>query len=580
MTISAASHRLAGIQIPLPIVAARRSRPGNRMRRPDRAAWRPPDPKQLKMVKYASSTCAFRPVSMRTGAGTDTVDFFRHNHEWMRQMDTPVKSGQVSARIKDVLPTHLDLYYGGEWHAPAGGYRATLNPANQQVLAQVAEANTQDIDAVVAAAHKGFLVWSKMPAAERGARMREVAQRLREHAGELALIDSANCGNPVREMNRDAVVAAAQIDYFSGLVHELKGETIPTADGALNYSVREPLGVVTRIVAYNHPLMFVAGKIGPVLAAGNSVIVKAPDQAPLSALRFAEIVDGILPPGVLNIVTGGRECGEALVRHPVVKKVALIGSVPTGAAILRNAADKIMPVALELGGKNPLVVCPDADFEKAVLGAINGMNFTWAGQSCGSTSRCFVHESMYDRFIARMAELLPTLHKCGDPTDPDTTMGCLVSEAQFRKVERYIGIAHEDGARLVYGGKRPEDPALADGWFMEATVFADVTPEMRIFKEEVFGPVLSVIKWSDEEKLIADMNAVEYGLTASFYTQDLSRAHRLARAVEAGYVWVNTSSSHYLGANFGGYKKSGLGREEGLEELHAYTQVKNVHVML
>jgi betaine-aldehyde dehydrogenase len=482
-------------------------------------------------------------------------------------------------RVKDVLPTHHDLYYGGAWHVPEGGYQSTVNPANQAILAQVANANAADVDAAVSAAQRGFLAWGQIPASERGAMLREIARRLREHAPELALIDAVNCGNPVKEMSRDALIAAAQIDYYAGLVHELKGETMPTADGALNYSVREPLGVVARIVAYNHPLMFIAAKIGPVLAAGNSVIMKAPEQAPLSALRFAEIAEGVLPPGVLNILTGGQACGEALVRHPLVKKVALIGSTATGTAVLRSAADKIMPVALELGGKNPIVICQSADAEKAALGAINGMNFMWAGQSCGSTSRCFVHESLYDRVIEHIRQLLPTLHRCGNPIDPATTMGCLISEAQFMKVEKYIALAHAEGARLVAGGKRPDDPALADGWFIEATVFADVLPHMRLFQEEVFGPILSVIKWKDEDQLVADINNVEYGLTASVYTHELGQAHRLARRIEAGYVWINTSSSHYLGASFGGYKKSGMGREEGFEELHSYTQVKNVHVM-
>jgi betaine-aldehyde dehydrogenase len=297
-------------------------------------------------------------------------------------------------------------------------------------------------------------------------------------------------------------------------------------------------------------------------------------------LRFAEIIDGVLPPGVLNVVTGDRECGDALVRHALVKKVALIGSVATGAAILRSAADKIMPVTLELGGKNPMVICPDADVNKAVLGAIQGMNFTWAGQSCGSTSRCFVHESLYEQVVDGILRLLPQMHRCGVPTDPATTMGCLISEAQFDKVARYIEIAKSEGARLVHGGKRPDDPALAKGWFMEATVFADVTPRMRIFQEEVFGPILSIIRWSDEDQLVADINSVEYGLTASIYTAQLALAHRLARRVEAGYVWINTTGAHYLGVPFGGYKKSGIGREEGMDEVLAYTQVKNVHVML
>ena len=487
---------------------------------------------------------------------------------------------KMSVGVMLAVPQHLDLYYGGAWHKPAGGYQATYNPADQQVLAQVAVANSADIDAAAKAAHQGFLEWARITASEKGSMMREIARRLRLHVDELAWLDSANCGNPIKEMGRDVLAAAAHVDYFSGLVHELKGQTIPTSDGGLNYTVLEPLGVVARIAAYNHPLMFTAAKFAPVLAAGNSVIMKAATQAPLSSLRFAEIIDGILPPGVLNIVTGDRECGDALVRHALVKKVALIGSVATGAAILRSAADKIMPVTLELGGKNPIVVCPDADVDKAVLGAIQGMNFTWAGQSCGSTSRCFVHESLYDKVIDGIRKLLPQMHRCGVPTDPDTTMGCLISEAQFNKVVRYVDIAHSEGARLIHGGKRPDDPLLANGWFMEATVFADVTPQMRLFKEEVFGPILSIIKWTDEDQLVADINSVEYGLTASIFTPQIALAHRLARRIEAGYVWINTTGAHYLGVPFGGYKKSGIGREEGLDELLAYTQVKNIHVML
>jgi betaine-aldehyde dehydrogenase len=486
----------------------------------------------------------------------------------------------VDARVQAVLPTHRDLYYGGGWHEPEGGYAATLNPAKQMVLAEVAVANGRDVDLAVEAAQRGYLAWRQVPAVEKGRMLREIASRLREHADELALLDAANCGNPVKEMARDAIIAADQIDYYAGLVHEVKGETNPTKNNALNYSVREPLGVVVRLVAYNHPLMFAAGKIAPVLAAGNSVIVKAPAQAPLSTLRFAEIIHGILPEGVFNVVTGGQECGESLVKHPLVKKVALIGAVPTGVAVLRNAAEKVMPVALELGGKNPLIICPDADVGTAIRGAIAGMNFTWAGQSCGSTSRCFVHESLYHKVIEGIAKLLPTLHRCGDPTDPSTTMGCLISEAQFKKVEQYIRLAKDEGAVLITGGGRPQADHLSKGWFIEPTVFADVTPSMRIFREEVFGPILSISQWKDEDQLIADVNSVEYGLTASIWTKELSTAHRLASRIEAGYIWINTSSAHYLGTNFGGYKKSGLGREEGLEELLAYTQSKNIHVSL
>lgn len=491
-----------------------------------------------------------------------------------------MKNTQANMKASWAVPRHLDLYYGGGWHQARGGSEPTLNPANGRALASVAVADTQDVDAAVQAARQGFLQWSAVSASERGALLREMAARLRANAEELAWLDSVNCGNPIREMVRDVMAAAAHLDYYSGFVHELKGETIPTADGGLNYTVREPLGVVARIAAYNHPLMFTAAKAAPALAAGNSVIMKAATQAPLSSLRLAELFDHLLPAGVFNVVTGGRECGDALVRHPLVRKVALIGSVETGTAILKAAADKIMPVTLELGGKNPLVICADAPVEKAALAAIHGMNFTWAGQSCGSTSRCFVHASLYEQVIARVRELLPTMHRCGDPTDPTTTMGCLISQAQFDKVMRYIDIAASEGAQLVTGGRRPDDAALAQGWFVEPTVFAGVTRDMRIFREEVFGPVLSIIKWDDEDQLVADVNSVEYGLTASIYTQQLATAHRLARRIESGYVWINTTGAHYLGVPFGGYKKSGMGREEGFDEVLAYTQVKNVHVAL
>ena len=480
-----------------------------------------------------------------------------------------------------VLPAHLDLYYAGEWRLPMSGrYIETINPALDVPIAKVAHAGAQDAEAAIRAAHAAFDRWRAVKPVDRGAMLRKAASIIREHAEALAMLDALDTGNPVAEMVSDARVAASGLEYFAGLVTEIKGSTVPMGPGMLNYTVREPLGVVARIVAYNHPLMFAAVKIGAPLAAGNTVIVKAPEQAPLSALKMAELIGGVFPPGVLNVLAGGKECGQTLATHPLVRKVTLIGSVPTGRAIMRAAADTLKPALLELGGKNALIAYADADIEKVVAGLVRGMNFTWAGQSCGSTSRAFLHESIHDWVLDGAVALINQNHKPGIPTDSATTMGPLVSRAQFDKVMDYIKSGHNEGARLVTGGKRPEDPKLAKGFFVEPTVFADVKPSMRIAREEIFGPVLSVFKWKDEEQMLHDVNAVEYGLTASIWTRDLATAHRAASRVEAGFVWINHAGPHFLGAPFGGVKQSGIGREESFEELLEFTQLKNVNVKL
>jgi betaine-aldehyde dehydrogenase len=325
--------------------------------------------------------------------------------------------------------------------------------------------------------------------------------------------------------------------------------------------------------------MFTAGKIAPPLIAGNTVIMKPPYQAPLSAYRMMELIDGILPPGVLNIISAGTEGSQALVNHPGIPRLALIGSVPTGRAIAKAGAEQLKHVTLELGGKNACIIYPDADLSKAIPGAVNGMNFTWCGQSCGSTSRLFVHASVYDQVMAGLLKAIQH-YKPGIPTEMATTMGAIVSKAQWEKVKSYIEIAKQDGATLAYGGSVPQAPELAKGWFVEPTVFTNVTQDMRIFNEEVFGPVLSVIKWENEDELFHQVNAVDYGLTASIWTTNLAKAHQAASRVQSGYVWVNHVSSHFIGASFGGYKQSGIGREEGFDELLTYTQHKNIHVVL
>jgi betaine-aldehyde dehydrogenase len=482
---------------------------------------------------------------------------------------------------KGVLPSHRDLYYGGAWHTPLGGhYASTLAPATGEAIAEVSIAEAADVDSAVRAAHAAFDTWRRTLPAARGALLRQAAEILRSHADSLALLDALNTGSPVTMLAGDARFAAAGLDFFAGLAAEIKGETLPMGNGNLNYTTREPMGVIARIVAYNHPLMFAAMRIAAPLAAGNTVVVKASDQAPLSLLRLAELIGAVFPPGVVNFLTGGRDCGEALSVHHLVRKITLIGGVPTGRSVMRNAADSLKPVLLELGGKNALIAYPDADIDALIPGIVQGMNFTWAGQSCGSTSRVFLHESIYERVLPAVVKLLPERHKPGLPTDPATTMGSLISQAQLDKVKGFVRSALDEGARLVCGGKQPDDPALARGFFFEPTVFADLRPDMRLAREEVFGPIMSVFRWSDEDSLFEHVNAVDYGLTGSIWTRDLVTAHRAAARLEAGYVWINNSSQHFIGAPFGGVKQSGIGREECFEEMLEFTSVKNINVKL
>jgi betaine-aldehyde dehydrogenase len=478
------------------------------------------------------------------------------------------------------LPEHRDAFYGGKWHKAKSGRAAdAINPGTGESLGPVADCGAADIEAAVGDAKAAFPAWRDTPPLERARMLKRIANVLREHAEELALIDAADCGNPFAEMVKDATIAAAQIEFYAGLVTEMKGSSIPMGPDVVNFSVREPRGVVGRIIPFNHPFMFCAGKAAAPLAVGNTVVMKPPEQAPLSSLRLAELIGDILPPGVFNLVPGGREAGSALASHKDVAMIALIGSVPTGRAVMKAASDTLKAVMLELGGKNALIAYPDADPDEVADGVIGGMNFTWCGQSCGSTSRAFIHEKIYEAVLAKVKTKIAH-YKPGIATDPATTMGSIISKTQYERILGFIASAKQEGARLLTGGGRPSDPALAKGFFIEPTVFADVQPTMRIAREEIFGPVLSVFKWSDPAKMLEQVNSVEYGLTASIWTNDLSTAHRTAASVQAGFVWINEVSKHFLGAPFGGYKQSGIGREECFEEMLAYTQEKNIHVRL
>lgn len=492
------------------------------------------------------------------------------------------EAGLSADARRALLPAHRNLFYGGAWHPALSGQKMdVIDPARDVHICQVDAAGPADVDAAVASARTAFDAWRKTAPMERADRLRAFADALRRHGEHLATLDAVDTGNPLAEMRRDIESGVRGIEFFAGLVTEAKGETIPMPDGHLNYTLREPLGVVARIIAFNHPILFATMRCAAPLAAGNTVVVKPADQAPLSVLRLCEILEeeAILPPGVYNVITGDRACGAALSAHPDIAKVSLIGSLPTGKAILRAAADTVKQVGLELGGKNALIAFPDQDPDIVAEGAVAGMNLTWAGQSCGSTSRVFLHASHYDVILKKIVAACER-YTPGEPTDPSTTMGPLISRAQFDRAMTYIGAGIDEGARLLCGGSPAMAAGFEKGFFIQPTVFCDVTPTMRIAREEIFGPVLSVFRWDDEDTLFDMVNDTDYGLTAAIFTRDLATAHRAAARVEAGYVWVNHAGPHHIGAPFGGYKQSGMGREEGLDELLSSTQIKNVNIKL
>ena len=479
------------------------------------------------------------------------------------------------------MPKRCDLFYNGAFQKPIDGeYRKTLNPGKGTVICDVAFAGVDDTVAALEAAHKAFPAWRAVKPGERANLLKKAAQTIREHAVELAMLDALNIGSPITIMAGDAHFAADTIDFFAGMIPAVKGETMHLSDETFNYTLREPLGVVARIVASNHPLMFTGFKLAAPLAMGNTVVIKSPEQAPLSAMRMMELIGNIFPPGVLNVLSGGVDCGKTLASHPSVSKITLVGSLPTGRAIQKASADTLKLTAFELGGKNALIGYPDADMDKLVDGIVIGMNWSWCGQSCGSTSRVFLHESIHDRVLGLVTDKLLKSYRPGNPLNPETTMGSLVSEAARDRVLGYIEIGKNEGARLVTGGKSPNTDDTKGGFFVEPTIFADVTQSMRIASEEIFGPVMSVLKWTDEEELYKQVNGVEYGLTGSVYTTNMTTAQKAVRNIQAGTVWVNTVATHFWTMPFGGYKQSGTGREDCLEELVEMTQCKAVHVKL
>lgn len=474
--------------------------------------------------------------------------------------------------------TPRGLYIGGQWQEAAeGGRLESINPATGERLGEVPLATQADVDRAVKAGRKAFESdWGRMPMRERAGYLTRLANRLHEHRDELGLMDCVDSGNALAGMTGDVDWTVDTFRFFAGLVTEIKGETSSQGPRHMNFTRRQPYGVVAKINPFNHPFRFCAEKAASALAAGNTVVVKGPEQAPLSSLRFAELCEDIVPPGVINVITGGGEAGSAMVRHPLIERIGFVGSVETGRIIAREAAEGLKELTLELGGKNPIIIFPDADPAAAAKAAVKGMNMNRQGQSCSSTSRVFVHESLHGHVLEALvaeAEALPV----GFPWEKGKEVGPIVSDRQFERVRGFIESGKQEGARLMTGGGAPSDPALANGFFVSPTVFDGVDDSMRIAREEIFGPVMSVFTWSDVEDVVAKANALVYGLTAAIVTNDLSKAMETAERVEAGYVWIN-STGRYLGAPYGGWKHSGIGREECFEELLSYTRIKNINM--
>ena len=474
------------------------------------------------------------------------------------------------------------MLIGGELVESQGGKRLEcINPANEEPIGSVPDAGKADVARAVDAAEKAAPAWAAMSVDDRSGYVRKIAMAMRSRADEILAIEVADTGNTVAKARGDVASAHRALDYYAGLGTELKGQTVPASAKHLHVILREPYGVVGRIIPFNHPIKFAANALSAPLMAGNCVVLKPPEQSPLSPAILAEICKDILPPGVVNIVSGGGpSTGDAIVRHPRIKRIGFTGSVPTGMAIQRAAAEvAVKHISLELGGKNPLIAFPDMDPDVIARVAVGGMNFAWQGQSCGSTSRLLLHDSLYDRVLSRVVERVATL-RLGDPADETSQMGPINSRRHMERVLMLIEAGNADGAKLMIGGTRPESAAFRRGFWVNPTVFADVQGGMRIAQEEIFGPVLSVFRWHTEEEAYAIANGTEYGLTASIWTNDLAAAMRAARRVKSGYIWINGASGHFYGTPFGGMRNSGLGNEEGLEELLSYTETKAIHLMV
>jgi acyl-CoA reductase-like NAD-dependent aldehyde dehydrogenase len=472
----------------------------------------------------------------------------------------------------------------GDWVDSAGGKLITVeNPGNRQSIASIPRAGAEDVNKAVKAATLAFPAWSRVVPRERGRALQKIADAVEARVEELARIIAEETGNAIRTQARPEAKSAADIlRYFGGLASELKGETIPLGEHVLSYTRREPIGVVGAIIPWNAPVILAALKIAPALCAGNTLVLKAAEDAPLGVLWLAAVCQEHLCKGVLNVLTGyGEEAGAALAAHPGVHKLSFTGSTEVGKLIMRAASERIVPVSLELGGKSPSIVYPDANEDWVVDGIIAAMRFTRQSQSCTAGSRLFLHADIFDDFLGKLAAKTAKL-KIGDPLDEATDVGAIINAKQFSKVCGYVeeGL-NQPGSKLLFGGLPPKEGPLARGYFAIPTVFANASNDWRLAREEIFGPVLVAIRWSDEARVIAMANDSHYGLAAYVWTHDIARALRAAHGIEAGWVQINQGLGQSPGHSYGGVKQSGIGREFSLEGmLDSFTQKKNVTVNL
>ncbi len=456
-------------------------------------------------------------------------------------------------------------------------------PANKQIFATVPRGIKEDVDIAVKSSLIAFQSWSKVNPKERGKILLNIADDIDDQKEEIAKIIAKETGNAIRTQARPEISLVVDIfRYFGGLSSELKGETIPLGEHVLSYTRREPLGVVGAIIPWNAPVMLAACKIAPALCTGNTLVMKAAEDAPLAVLKVAEICQKHIPPGIFNLITGtGPECGEPLAYHPDISKLSFTGSTAVGKLIMRAAAERILPVSLELGGKSPSIVYPDVNEDWTVDGIIGAMRFTRQSQSCTAGSRLFLHKKIFDSFIEQLANKLDKLI-IGDPLDDKTDMGTIINNKQYTKVCDYIkdGLDNKE-TEVICGGLPPKDGPLSEGYFTIPTIFRNKSNEWRLAKEEIFGPVLVAIPWEDENEVIKMANQSHYGLAAYVWTRDITRGINAAHAIESGWVQVNQGLGQVPGHSYGGYKQSGLGREFSLEGmLDSFTQRKNISINL